>query len=355
MASLAWAAPVLPVDFAILTALEEEREALLAHLPGARPLEKREGDVATAILAEVPTSRADGAVYRVIVTCLGAMGPIVAATRAAAIAQRWRPQRVLMVGIAGGVSGEAELGDVLVASQIADYTVGKDRGETRSVRWQVYPADPGLLDSAGLLATGWEASIKTRRPGPGAPRRRIGVVASGGDVIARATRIAELRAIWPKLVGVEMEGGGVAAALAEDPARPPFLMIRGVSDLANEAKDAEGTRAFRAYAGDAAAAYAVALMKRGPMPALGRVEDAAAREDRLLERLQRGFSLAELEMFIRRSFPEILGGLSGIVAPVYDFRYQTMQVVDYFKRRRELARLEARLDETLGLPGKDEA
>jgi serine/threonine protein kinase len=77
-------------------------------------------------------------------------------------------------------------------------------------------------------------------------------------------------------------------------------------------------------------------------------EGVAAREERATARIQQGFSLAELEVFVRRRFGEIPGGLSGIVSPVHDFRYQVFQVVDYFKRRRELARLEAELDKALG-------
>lgn len=343
-----------PVDFAVLTTLEEERDALLAHLPEANALEKAEGDVATLYAAEIPTARADGAVYRLVVASLGAMGPVAAAARAASIEHRLRPRRVLLVGVAGGVSGEAELGDVLVANQIVDYTVGKTSPEGRAVRWQVFRADPGLLDSAEQLSTGWQGLLRAPRPSPGEPRRRIGVVASGGDVIAAAARIAELRATWPKLVGVEMEGGGVATALAEAPSPPAFLMIRGVSDLADEAKSAAATQAYRTYACDAAAAYAIALLRRGPVPAIGR-EGAAASEEQILARIQQGFSLAELAVFIRKAFREIPGGLSGIVSPVHDFRYQTSEVVEYFKRRRELARLSAALDKELGTRREEEA
>ena len=72
--------------------------------------------------------------------------------------------------------------------------------------------------------------------GEGAPARHTGVIASGGDVIASKDLIAAYRKDMPKLIGVEMEGGGVAAALHGHVLRPRFLMVRGVSDLA----DAEG-------------------------------------------------------------------------------------------------------------------
>ena len=100
----------------------------------------------------------------------------------------------------------------------------------------------------------------------GTSRRHVGVVASGGDVIASKDVIATYRRDWPKLLGVEMEGGGAATALHHLPERPRFLMIRGVSDLAN-ADDNSATKArWRAYARDAAAAYAIGLLRDGPVP-----------------------------------------------------------------------------------------
>src|SRR5262245_34277339 len=103
------------------------------------------------------------------------MGPVKGAMRAAAVARRFDPRAVLMVGIAGGVPGEAALGDVIVASQVADYTLGKVAPAGRSTRWQVFPADPLLLDAATLLSGDWQSAIRAPRPGPGTPRLRAGV------------------------------------------------------------------------------------------------------------------------------------------------------------------------------------
>ncbi|MFT3768823.1 MAG: hypothetical protein QM820_25545 [Minicystis sp.] len=222
----------VPIDFLLVTALEEERDALLAKLPGARKLDRDGTGAHTYYKARVQTKRQDQAAYRVIVTSLSGMGPTKAAIKAGAIIQRWNPPHVLMVGIAGGVEGEVALGDVVVASQVADHTLGKvhERGP-REERWVTYPADADLLDAATNFPTGWEDLVTIPRPGDGAPKRRIGVIASGGDVIASPKQIAAYRQDWPKLIGVEMEGGGLAAGLHDDIARPRFLMIRGVSDL----------------------------------------------------------------------------------------------------------------------------
>jgi hypothetical protein len=42
-----------------------------------------------------------------------------------------------------------KLGDVIVANQIADYTLGKREGrKKREIRWRAYEPDQNLLDQA---------------------------------------------------------------------------------------------------------------------------------------------------------------------------------------------------------------
>src|SRR5262245_14531568 len=110
------------VDFVLVTALEEERDAVLRKLGGHARLEKDGGDAHTYYEARLPTARSDGAAYRVIVTSIGGMGPIKGAAKAGDVVRRWQPAHVILVGIARGVRGEGELGDVVVATQGAEYT-----------------------------------------------------------------------------------------------------------------------------------------------------------------------------------------------------------------------------------------
>lgn len=262
------AVPARAVDFLLVTALEEERDALLSKLSGYRKLDRDGSGAHTYYEAEVATKRQDGATYRVIVTSLSGMGPTKAAIKASAVIQRWSPPYVLMVGIAGGVEGEATLGDVMVASQIADYTRGKVSAEgPREERWVTHPADADLFDAAANFPIGWEDLVRHERPDGGSPKRRAGVIASGGDVISSKEQIALYRKDLPKLIGVEMEGGGMAEGLHDDIKRPRFLMIRGVSDLADGQNNAETKKLWRAYACHVAAAYALGLLRDGPVGA----------------------------------------------------------------------------------------
>jgi len=254
---------VPPIDFLIITALEEERAAVLDLLTGHRRIERAGEDSNTYYEAVVQSEREDGAAYRVLVTSLVGMGPSLAASKTTLAVLQWHPRHVLMVGIAGGVRSQVQLGDVLVSRQIADYTDGKLSPDGREVRWRAYPADASLLDAASHFTHGWEDLLTQQRPGDGRPRCHIGVIASGGDVIAHAQAIASYQETWGKLVGVEMEGGGVALALHNTPDRPRFLMIRGVSDHADEQKNTAEVQRWREYACAVAAAYAVGLIRKG--------------------------------------------------------------------------------------------
>jgi hypothetical protein len=46
-------------------------------------------------------------------------------------------------------------------------------------------------------------------------------------------------------------------------------MVRGVSDLADAAKDSDVVDRWRAYACEVAAAYAIGLLRSGPIPLMG--------------------------------------------------------------------------------------
>ncbi len=256
-----------PVDFVIITALEEERDALLIHLPGYRVRDKDGRDTHTYYEAAITTGRSDRAQYRVIVTCLANAGPLMALSKAAAVVTRWHPKHVLLLGIACGVRDEAALGDVLVARQVADYTLGKVRDDgTREVRWEVYQAGANLLDSALALSDTWRGTIRGTRPGDDVSRRLVGVIASGGDVISSDKIVAEYQKSWGKLIGIEMEAGGTATGLHNTTEPPEFLMVKAVSDFGKD-KHEQSVQPWRAYACSVAAAFCVALLHAGPTPA----------------------------------------------------------------------------------------
>src|SRR5947199_86609 len=80
-------------------------------------------------------------------------------------------------------------------------------------------------------------------------------------------------AVWPKLIGVEMEGGGVANAVAQAVAgEPGFIMVRGVSDMADIRKNTPGIAKWRHHACSIAASFVISLIRSIPVPVVGVVE-----------------------------------------------------------------------------------
>jgi nucleoside phosphorylase len=86
-------------------------------------------------------------------------------------------------------------------------------------------------------------------------------------VVANDDIIKEYRDDWPKLVGIEMEAGGIAAGLHNTMDRPEFLMIKAVSDYGKDKHDA-AVKPWRPYACDVAASFAAQIIRSGTGPAV---------------------------------------------------------------------------------------
>ncbi len=269
------------VDVLIIAPLREERDAVLRRLSGYRKLAPSPADIRIYYEAELPVTVSDSTsgTYRLIVTSPTSMGRTQAATLVGDALARWRPQYVLLVGIAGGAGDPQDgttggvsakgvrIGDVLVADMIVDYSLQKQTADKTEIRWQPFTVDQRLLSAAqNLEEREWLPLVSEPRPQAGAPLIHIGPVASGDRVIAYRAGMDALRDVWSKLVGVEMEAGGVALSAAQSVKQPGFFMVRGVSDLADAHKNSVEVGAWRAYACDVAAAYAIGLLKSGPIP-----------------------------------------------------------------------------------------
>jgi nucleoside phosphorylase len=260
------------VDFLLVTALPEERDSLLVQLPKYSRVPPRHDDVHVYFSADVPTYDEAGH-YRTVVMPLLGMGRVNAATATAEAIKRWRPRHVILVGIAGGIAGRnVGLGDLLISEQVVDYELQKITVSGIEVRWSVHKASRRLYAAAlNVIGDAWTKGIGTKRPNEGLPRIHVGPIASGDKVVAVQSVLDEYRNVWPALIGVEMEAAGVASACFAAAAQPEFFMVRGVSDLADEAKNTPEVGVFRRYACDVAAAYVVELIKNRPVPFLKRV------------------------------------------------------------------------------------
>jgi len=216
------------------------------------------------------------------------MGSVAAGIATAQIID-WNPSLIILVGIMGGVKGdERHLGDLIVAEQIVGYEAGKITNAGAERDFKVFHSSHALVEATRHFPTEkWVSALTISRPvGSGgkfkslmesvwrffyphpnrkdrqlAPNIHWGVVASGEKVIADDKTLSELQKHWPKLVGIEMEGYGVAHAIYTAESRPEFFMVKSICDWANLDKNDE----WQAYAADVAAVFVVNLLRSKPL------------------------------------------------------------------------------------------
>ena len=287
------------VDFLLITALEEERDAVLKRLAGFQQLPPTHDDVRVYYTAKIQAKLPGGAdcTYSAIV-CMVGMGRVPATAGTTEAIRRWAPDYVVLIGIAGGLkSSGVGLGDILIAEQIADYQSQKITKEKTEIRWRSHPVDHRLLEfSRSTFATAWQDNIGEPRPNgdQGQPKRHVGTVTTGDAVIAVDEILESFKEKnWPKLIGVEMEAGGAVESAHQSVHRPGFFMVRSVSDLAGN-KASKRVKAWRPYACDAAAAFALTLIRSGPVPPKGLDQAAITQSDDLATEMSK-LTFGELE------------------------------------------------------------
>jgi tetratricopeptide (TPR) repeat protein/nucleoside phosphorylase len=288
------------IDFVIITALEEEREAILSKLPNLKKLPPSTDDIRVYFQSDLPVTFPDGSTssYSLIVLSLLNMGRLEAANATGDAIRRCHPRYVILVGIAGGISDAGVLlGDVIVSDQIIDYELQKLTSEKSLPRDSVHRADPRLLTAVqNLRSDDWLRLIVQERPEAGIPKRIVGPIATGDKIVERQQLIVQLLSRWPKLIGVEMEAGGAASASFQAEPQPGFFMIRGVSDLADEDKESTRVKAWRSYACDVAASYTVALLQSGPVPAPAETKNPSSNVNQSGSSTRRPFILPQLDV-----------------------------------------------------------
>jgi nucleoside phosphorylase len=244
-------------DFVILAVQDREFEAILDLADHVKEEPSRAGTLYRVRVTppgspEMPGL--DGVVAR-----MGGAGRVEAALTGSRLLQLMTPQALLLVGIAGGFpSNGVVLGDLIVASRIIDYEEQRLGENERAFRLKCFEADEVLLQ-ASKAAAGGNWSQRLPYPPGDRPHLHFGSVLSGDKVVASADFVADLLAQEPSALGVEMEGAGVAAAVAREDHLVRFLMIRGVVDLANEQKR-EDSRAWLERTCDAVASFALATL-----------------------------------------------------------------------------------------------
>ncbi len=241
-------------DVAVITALPMELDAFMRQGDNWEPIENDKGSIRTYF------KHTNAAGVTIIAACASGMGQLNAALLTRDVIEEWAPKKLILVGIAGGLSKEVKLGDIVVSDQIVDYELGKITPTGTTPRWSVYRSDPRLKERlANYSNSDWVKGIAAERPVGDQtiiPKIHTGVVLSGNKVIADEKTAGALRSVWTRAAAIEMEASGIASALYQKETSPSFVMIKGICDHADSKKDDR----WQLYAAEAAGAFAMAFI-----------------------------------------------------------------------------------------------
>ena len=209
----------------ILTALPVEYLAVRSHLVDLREEMHPQGTI-----YERGTFAANGQTWDVGIAEVGAgnAGAAVEAERAIAY---FKPNVLFFVGIAGGIK-DVEIGDVVAATDVYAYEIGKAEGQSFLTRPKTGSSAHTLVQRAKSEARKEEWLQRLSKTEASQPRVFVAPIAAGEKVIAsKESEIFKfIRASYNDAVAVEMEGFGFLQASFAYP-EIQAIVIRGISDL----------------------------------------------------------------------------------------------------------------------------
>lgn len=255
--------PARPARIGLIAALPEEMAAVLEAMPDE---------------ARVPLGGRDfwvGHLHgREVVAVLSGIGKVAAATTTALLLSHFGVGQIVFVGVAGGLGEGVRVGDVVLADALMQHDMDASplfpRFELPGKGLSRLPADPAHLAPARTaLATALTPAELTRTPqglqagdlaalGLDWPRLHEGLIVSGDRFVCTDGECAALRAAVPDALAVEMEGAAVAQVCHDF--GTPCLVVRTVSDRADDAAHVDFPRFLRAVASPYASAMLAHLL-----------------------------------------------------------------------------------------------
>ena len=173
----------------------------------------------------------------VVVQC-GA-GKVNAAMCAQALILMFHPEKIINIGVAGGIGPGVHIGDLVVADRVVQYdydttAIGEPLAYLSRVNRSDIPCDEAL-----------SAALRTAAPGVYAGTVHTGCVATGDRFVADGSFGLALGDRFGA-IACEMEGGSIGQVCWLNGV--PFAVLRAISDNANE----EGSVDFNAFARESA-------------------------------------------------------------------------------------------------------
>lgn len=231
---------------AIVAAMHEELAAVLALMPD----EHRQA----AAGRDFYVGHLHG---QEVVAVLSRIGKVAAATTAAVLIERFRADRIVFTGVAGGLAPAVQRGDVVVADSFLQHDLDASpvfpRYEVPLYGTSTFRTDPALTSQLAAAVVRALHGTRVHR----------GLVASGDRFVSSSAESRLLQAALPEALAVEMEGAAFAQVCHDYGV--PFAAVRTVSDRADDAAHGDFLRFIEEVASRHSAAIVEAFL-RGPAP-----------------------------------------------------------------------------------------
>ena len=165
---------------------------------------------------------------------------------------------LVLLGLAGALDSSVEVGDVVVAGEVNEFQASSKAQSTEygyqfcysGRHWsQEFAIREAVKHFEYACPDGfrrWQTQVEQDFARLTVPNSdsvcslpatlHIGPIASGNIVVASSAFVDEVRSINRKFLAIDMEAAGVAFAATERVHRVPWLVVRGISDRADENK-----------------------------------------------------------------------------------------------------------------------
>lgn len=192
-----------------------------------------------------------------VVAVLSGIGKVSAATTATLLIDRFKVQRIVFTGVAGGLGPGVKVGDVVLARSFLQHDMDASplfpRHEVPLYGRARFEADAALADALELACERMLHSLPQQLGtltvdafGLQAPRLHQGLLISGDRFVATTAESVALQRGLPDALAVEMEGAAFAQVCHDFGV--PLAVVRTISDRADDAAHVDFPRFLREVA-----------------------------------------------------------------------------------------------------------
>ncbi|MDW7796480.1 UNVERIFIED_CONTAM: 5'-methylthioadenosine/adenosylhomocysteine nucleosidase [Streptococcus canis] len=150
------------------------------------------------------------------------IGKVMSAMTVAILVDHFQAEAIINTGSAGAVSPELAIGDVVVAEQLVYHDVDVT---AFGYAYGQMAAQPLYFDCDPHFVATFKKVLEQEKAGS-----QVGLIATGDSFIAGQEKIEAIKAAFPTVLAVEMEGAAIAQAAHAT--GKPFIVVRAMSDTA---------------------------------------------------------------------------------------------------------------------------